>query len=121
MLTMQGGLLLGVIPDGESYPEHRLRLDPGDSVLWYTDGIVDHRSIDPVEALERLCRAYARARAEGGARELLGSVSADMLANGQGEDDVCLLALRRAGGPDDALPSARVPAVTDTGTAVSRP
>jgi serine phosphatase RsbU (regulator of sigma subunit) len=116
ILTMEGGLLLGVIPDGEPYPEHRLRLGPGDSVLWYTDGIVDHRSIDPVEALQRLCRAYARAR--GAAGELLGSVSSDMLADGQGEDDVCLLALRRTAERDDAPPATRVPAVIETGTAV---
>jgi serine phosphatase RsbU (regulator of sigma subunit) len=114
ILTMAGGLLLGVIPDGEPYPEHRLRLGPGDSVLWYTDGIVDHRSIDPVEALERLCRAYARAR--GGAGELLGSVSADMLVDGQGEDDVCLLALRRAPEPGDALLAGGVPTATDADT-----
>jgi serine phosphatase RsbU (regulator of sigma subunit) len=108
-LTMEGGLLLGVVPDGESYPEHRLRLEPGDSVLWYTDGIVDHRSVDPVEALERLRCAYAGAR--GGAAELLGSVSAEMLADGEPEDDVCLLALRREVGPADVSPPVRVPAV----------
>jgi sigma-B regulation protein RsbU (phosphoserine phosphatase) len=108
-LAMEGGLLLGVVPDGESYPEHRLRLEPGDSVLWYTDGIVDHRSVDPGEALERLRCAYARAR--GGAAELLGSVSADMLADDQPEDDICLLALRREAEPTDAPPPALVPAL----------
>ncbi|MDT4986820.1 MAG: phosphoserine phosphatase RsbU/P [Micromonosporaceae bacterium] len=96
-LTQDGGLLLGVIPDGEPYPEHRLRLAPGDSVLWYTDGIVDHRSIDPVDAMERLSRAFAAAR--GPAGDLLGRVSADVLADQTREDDVCLLALRRAGDP----------------------
>jgi serine phosphatase RsbU (regulator of sigma subunit) len=112
-LTVEGGLLLGVIPDGEPYPEHRIRLGPGDSVLWYTDGIVDHRAIDPVEALERLRRAYARA--PGGADELLGSVSSDMLADGQREDDVCLLALCRTAEPTDVPLSARAPAATDAG------
>jgi sigma-B regulation protein RsbU (phosphoserine phosphatase) len=96
-LTEDGGLLLGVIPDGEPYPEHRLHLSPGDSVLWYTDGIVDHRSIDPVDAMERLSRAFAAAR--GPAGDLLGRVSADVLADQEREDDVCLLALRRAGDP----------------------
>jgi sigma-B regulation protein RsbU (phosphoserine phosphatase) len=89
-LDQPGGLLLGVVPDGETYPEHRLRLDPGDSVLWYTDGIVDQRAIDPVVALERLSRSFARA-----SDDLLGTVSADMLSDGDREDDVCLLALRR--------------------------
>ncbi|MGC9665628.1 PP2C family protein-serine/threonine phosphatase [Planosporangium sp. 12N6] len=102
VLTMGGGLLLGVSPGDEPYPEHRLRLAPGDSVLWYTDGIVDHRAVDPVDALRRLCRVYARAR--GGAGELLGTVSADMLTDGGQEDDVCLLALCR-----EAVPTA-VPA-----------
>ncbi|GAA1787583.1 SpoIIE family protein phosphatase [Planosporangium flavigriseum] len=110
LLTLEGGLLLGVVPDGESYPEHRLRLGPGDSVLWYTDGIVDHRSIDPAEALERLRRAYARA--PGGAAELLGSVSTEMLANGPREDDVCLLVLRRAAEPANVVRDRREFAVS---------
>ncbi|GII21810.1 PP2C family protein-serine/threonine phosphatase [Planosporangium mesophilum] len=112
-LTVEGGLLLGVVPSDEPYPEHRLRLGPEHSVLWYTDGIVDQRSVDPDEALERLCQAYARAG--GGAGELLGTVSVEMLAEGQREDDVCLLVLRRAaqdvgGRPSDAQPSDAQPA-----------
>jgi PAS domain S-box-containing protein len=101
LLTHEGGLLLGVVPDGEPYPEHRLRLAPGDAVLWYTDGIVDHRSIDPTVATEQLCLAFARA--EGGAGELLGRVSADMLSDGEREHDVCMLVLRRAVQPAAAL------------------
>jgi serine phosphatase RsbU (regulator of sigma subunit) len=123
-LAMEGGLLLGVVPADEPYPEHRLRLDPGDSILWYTDGIVDQRAVDPVEALERLCQAYARAG--GGVGELLGTVSAEMMTDGEREDDVCLLALCRAAQPADAPPSVRAPAAVtvpvrdeaDTGTAV---
>jgi serine phosphatase RsbU (regulator of sigma subunit) len=103
-LTDPTGLLLGVVPDGDPYPERRLRLAPGDTVLWYTDGIVDHRSIDPVDALRNLSRAFAAAA--GDADALLGAVSAVMLADGDREDDVCLLALRRTGEPVTGSPAA---------------
>jgi phosphoserine phosphatase RsbU/P len=98
-LTVEGGLLLGVVPGEEPYPEHRLRLEPEDTVLWYTDGIIDHRSIDPLVAIEQLSQAFAEA--SGDADELLSAVSADMLSDGEREDDVCLLALRRTGDPVD--------------------
>ena len=100
-LTVDNGLLLGVLPDPDPYPEYRLRLAPGDCVLWYTDGIIDHRSIDPVVASERLRGAFAVAG--GDADTLLGAVSAKMLADGQREDDVCMLVLRRAAEPPAQL------------------
>jgi PAS domain S-box-containing protein len=92
-LALDGGLLLGVVPAGERYREYRQRFGPGDTVLWFTDGIIDQRSTDPVVALRRLSAVFAAAT--GGVGDLLGAVSADMLADGPGEDDVCLLALRR--------------------------
>jgi sigma-B regulation protein RsbU (phosphoserine phosphatase) len=99
-LTEDGGLLLGVLPDGDPYPVHRQPFAPGDTVLWFTDGIVDHRSTDPVVALRQLSAVVARAT--GGVVDLLGAVSADMLEGGPREDDVCLLALRRTAVPDKA-------------------
>jgi sigma-B regulation protein RsbU (phosphoserine phosphatase) len=109
-LTEPGGLLLGVIPDGDPYPERRLRLGPGDTVLWYTDGIVDHRSIDPVDALRSLSRVFAGAPGNAGA--LLEVVSSTMLADGEREDDVCLLAMRRTGEPVNATPASPAGMVT---------
>jgi sigma-B regulation protein RsbU (phosphoserine phosphatase) len=93
-LEQGGGLLLGVLPGDEPYPEHRQRFAPGDTVLWFTDGIIDHRSTDPVVALRQLSAVFAGAT--GGVADLLNAVSTDMLADGPREDDVCLLALRRA-------------------------
>jgi sigma-B regulation protein RsbU (phosphoserine phosphatase) len=102
-LTESGGLLLGVVPGDTPYPEYRLPLAAGDTVLWYTDGIVDHRAIDPVVALDRLSGAFAGA--DGRAGDLLGRVSAEMLAGGEREDDVCMLAVRRVGEPVDRVPA----------------
>jgi phosphoserine phosphatase RsbU/P len=99
-LDLDGGLLLGVLADGVPYPERRLRLAPGDTVLWFTDGIIDHRSTDPVVALRQLSAVLGRTA--GGVGDLLGAVSADMLAQGPREDDVCLLALRRTVAADRA-------------------
>jgi serine phosphatase RsbU (regulator of sigma subunit) len=92
-LTDEGGMLLGVLPDHETYPQHRLPLAPGDAVLWYTDGLVDQRDVDPAEALDRLTGFFATGA--GDARELLASVSTGMLSDSVQEDDVCLLALRQ--------------------------
>jgi serine phosphatase RsbU (regulator of sigma subunit) len=110
-LTEPGGLLLGVIPDGDPYAERRLRLAPGDTVLWYTDGIVDHRSIDPVDALRNLSRAFAGAPGNAGA--LLEVVSSTMLANGEREDDVCLLAMRHTGESVNGAPAGRFSGTAD--------
>jgi phosphoserine phosphatase RsbU/P len=96
-LTEPAGLLLGVVPGDERYPEYTLRLAPGDTVLWYTDGIVDHRAVDPVVALDRLARVFARAGGRAG--DLLSRVSAEMLTGEEREDDVCMLVVRRDGEP----------------------
>jgi sigma-B regulation protein RsbU (phosphoserine phosphatase) len=43
-----GGIALGIVPSTEqSYPEHSLLLEPGDSVLLYTDGVPE--ALDPAE------------------------------------------------------------------------
>jgi PAS domain S-box-containing protein len=108
-LTDEGGLLLGVLPDQDTYPQHRLTLAPGDAVLWYTDGLVDQRDVDPAAASRRLADLFA-GDGDGDDREdaggLLASVSRGMLDGGELEDDVCLLAVRRVGPTPDAARAA---------------
>jgi sigma-B regulation protein RsbU (phosphoserine phosphatase) len=91
-LTDAGGLLLGVLPDEGPYPQHRLTLAPGDAVLWYTDGLVDQRDVDPAVALDRLTGFFADSA--GNASEMVESVSEGMLRDSVQEDDICLLTLR---------------------------
>jgi PAS domain S-box-containing protein len=101
-LTDPGGLLLGVLADAERYPEYRLNLDAGDAILWYTDGLIDQRDSDPVLALERLTGYFAATAGAADAGGVVSTVSRQMLADGGQEDDICLLALRRAGPPEPA-------------------
>ncbi|MDI2129926.1 PP2C family protein-serine/threonine phosphatase [Yinghuangia seranimata] len=71
---------------------------PGDRLLLYTDGVSETRDRDGAfYPLAERVRAWAREPSDG----LLDALRADMSAFGAGErdDDVAVLAVRRAGGP----------------------
>jgi len=97
LLDQPGGLLLGVLED-EAYGCAQVGLAPGDTVLWYTDGLVDQRTLDPSAATRTLTGVVAATGGTGG--ELLTAIGAQMLDGGDHEDDVCLLVLHR-----DAVPA----------------
>jgi anti-sigma regulatory factor (Ser/Thr protein kinase) len=81
-------LPLGVA-QATSYGEAEFVLDPGSTLLLYTDGLVEQRSVPIDDGLDRLARAV---RAGGGDLEEL----CDRLLAGVpgGQDDVALLALQ---------------------------
>ena len=89
---VDAGLPLGVDPDA-SYGETTLLLGPGDTVVLYTDGLVESAALPLGEGLERLVTVAASAGAGGGAEAL-----ADRLLGAAGSadasDDVALLVLR---------------------------
>jgi serine/threonine-protein kinase RsbW len=83
--------------------EATLTLQPGGRLLLYTDGLFErrHRSLD--EGLDRLVEEFDRRRGATLAT-LVDELTEAMLADEQGQDDVCLLclsfgALPRAGMP----------------------
>jgi GAF domain-containing protein/anti-sigma regulatory factor (Ser/Thr protein kinase) len=86
-----GGLPLGADP-AASYTEWRTALEPGATVVLYTDGLVERpdRSID--EGLDLLARAAGRA--PGKPDELIDSVVDELLGPGARGDDVALLVIR---------------------------
>jgi GAF domain-containing protein len=92
-----GGLLLGVEPSAE-YEPVALELDPGDSLVLFTDGLTEARSRAGRFFEDVLPSVVAR---EGGgdpaglARRL---VDAGVAFRGSGEDDVAVLAARVADG-----------------------
>ncbi|MFD9128189.1 SpoIIE family protein phosphatase [Kitasatospora sp. NPDC059571] len=85
------GLLLGVVPSA-AYRNAEVRLDPGDLLLLYTDGLVVRRGADLADGLERLRQAAEEYRA-GDVAGCLDHVLRRLSAP-NALDDTCLLGLR---------------------------
>ena len=79
--------------------EATLTLQPGARLLLYTDGLFErrHRSLD--EGLDRLVAEFDRRR-HSPLPALIEELTAAMLADEQGQDDVCLLCLSFGVAPD---------------------
>jgi GAF domain-containing protein/anti-sigma regulatory factor (Ser/Thr protein kinase) len=91
---------LGAMPDAV-FTEGHVEIEPGATVLLYTDGIVERRDMWIDEGLERLTAAVAEA-GDAELDELLDHLVASLLPGGRATDDVALLALRAepvVGGP----------------------
>ncbi|MEU9130718.1 SpoIIE family protein phosphatase [Kitasatospora sp. NPDC048540] len=99
LVPVAGGLPLGISPD-EEYRVTRFSLDPGETVVLCTDGLVEARGMDLDTGFDRLCRAIS-GRLPGideAAREPLEDL-ADRIASqaadsSEREDDIALLLLR---------------------------
>lgn len=89
------GLALGIAPD-ETYDEVRVQLEPGDSVIVYTDGLVESRREGELYGVERLDAVLA-ASAALGAQELADRLVAECRAFAGGElpDDCAIVVIRR--------------------------
>ena len=90
------GLALGIEP-GQAYPTERLRLQPGSSVVLFTDGVVEARRNGELYGEERLDRLLA-ARGHLGAQALAEAILADCRAFAGGDlaDDCAVVCLRLA-------------------------
>ncbi|SEP75786.1 Serine phosphatase RsbU, regulator of sigma subunit [Streptomyces sp. yr375] len=84
------GVLLGAT-DTPRYEEAELRLEPGDRLLLYTDGLVERPAESIDRGLERLARVAAHRGTAGRAPldRLLGT-----MLDPEGRDDVCVLDIR---------------------------
>jgi serine phosphatase RsbU (regulator of sigma subunit)/CHASE2 domain-containing sensor protein len=103
-LTTEGGPPLGAV-DTFLYPIDRDRIEPGEVLLLYTDGITEAENADrALYGRSRLAEALAKAPI-GDARNLVRAVLDDVrsfVGRAEQADDVTVLALRRvagAGGP----------------------
>lgn len=95
------GMALGVVPDPEVPAAHGV-LEPGDALMFYTDGVIEYRSDDLDVGLDWLRERAAVAVAtgfDGAARRILSEVS-------RGEDDRAVLILHRE--PALAVPAGGV-------------
>ncbi|OJF14167.1 hypothetical protein BG844_11215 [Couchioplanes caeruleus subsp. caeruleus] len=97
-LSDRPGPLLGAIL-GAAYATSTTRLDLGDVLLLYTDGLVEHRSRTLDEGLAPVLTVLGRVTAEPGPPSLEALLGALRRANP--DDDTCILAAHRhAGGPE---------------------
>jgi anti-sigma regulatory factor (Ser/Thr protein kinase) len=112
------GTLLGVVPDPE-LPEHSRRLLPGESVVFYTDGVSEagapQRIMQPTE-LAGLAAPWAAWGAEAVASRLEAAALAACASAGELRDDLAIVVLEL---PQPA-PEDRIRAALPTGTALAR-
>lgn len=92
-----GGLVLGVLPDA-GYGEETVPIGPGDTLVIYSDGIIDAEDGSDREfGLERLTRLVTEHRQEG-ARDLIQRILDDVNGHAHGvpqTDDMTLVVVRR--------------------------
>jgi PAS domain S-box-containing protein len=83
---------LGTLPESAAIPQGQRVLQPGDSVLLYTDGLVERRDDGIISRLEQLRAAIASGPVE--LEACLDHVTATMTGDTVRFDDVALLKLR---------------------------
>lgn len=105
---MSGGVAIGMVPDNSKViSEKGIKLNDGDFVLLYTDGITEARNGDDelygIERLKDQFKEYCpRYSAEGVNYHIAKDVSEFMKAHGQ-DDDMTLIVIKR----DDKLTSSK--------------
>jgi serine phosphatase RsbU (regulator of sigma subunit) len=90
-LPLPPGVLLGAT-DHARYPVVSIRMDPGDLVLFYTDGLVERRDPGAGDLIERVKGILAEVSAEPG--DLTLKRLRDLLPAAGPDDDTCTLAVR---------------------------
>ncbi|RSM70732.1 phosphatase [Actinoplanes sp. ATCC 53533] len=90
-LPLPPGVLLGAA-DHARYPVVSVALQPGDLVLFYTDGLVERRDPAGADLLEQVKRTLSEVSAESG--ELTLKRLRDLLPAAGPDDDTCTLAVR---------------------------
>ena len=109
-INLDPDLVCGVDADTE-YHTHRLRIEPGDSLLLYTDGAIEaHNQAGEMFGIPSLCAAFAAAPPDVDSALAFVSAAVDAHHNDEdAEDDLTLVAVRLLGPapsitpPEDAL------------------
>ena len=95
------GVALGIMPDGQFAPEASITLAPGDTLLAFTDGLIEAPAKDDRDNLygeERLREAFSRLCAAGAKSEAIAKALAESalsFSGGAHDDDITLVVLRR--------------------------
>ena len=90
LLDVTGAPPLGSLPFS-SFPETQDRLASNDTILLYTDGLIERRHESLTTGLERL---RALAEAAGSAEQLCQRIVEQLVPAGGGDDDIAVVALR---------------------------
>jgi PAS domain S-box-containing protein len=77
---------------GQAWPEHRFTIEPGSTLLLYTDGLVEQRGADIADGLEKLRSAAAGHHDD--VEDLCDHVLRKVFGDEESDDDVALVALR---------------------------
>jgi len=109
-LTSNEFVPLGVLPFG-AYMEQTVHLEPGSTILLFTDGLVEERGVSLDDGLERLRRVVAKGPLEGEA--LCDEVLATVPPPGATSDDIAVLGMRLLP-VDRRLLDLRLPAVPES-------
>jgi serine phosphatase RsbU (regulator of sigma subunit) len=94
-LDRPGGPLLGAVRS-PVYEEAITRLDEGDVLLFYTDGLIEHRQRTTAEGFVPVIRTLNDAAEHLPLTELIGR-----LRRANAQDDTCILAVRRVRAPEE--------------------
>jgi serine phosphatase RsbU (regulator of sigma subunit) len=94
-------IVLGAVDDGE-WTESAAAIAPGDTLLFYTDGVTDARGVEDRFGEERLVEAAGDG--PNGAAELIARLEARLaeFETGEGADDRAMLAVEWVGAPQPA-------------------
>jgi len=89
------GTLLGIVPDPD-LADHPVTLDPGDSLIFYTDGVIESRPDSNGVLDERRLSELVATCAGSGPDEIASRIedAAVMSQNGHPRDDIAVLVLR---------------------------
>ncbi|GHF69843.1 magnesium or manganese-dependent protein phosphatase [Streptomyces mashuensis] len=95
-LPVSGGLPLGLSAEfgRPEYPVTTVELDPGETLLMFTDGLIEQPGADLDEGVRTLATAVREGPYD---LQKLADRLCDMAGEGLGEDDMALLLLRRHG------------------------
>ena len=97
LLSLTGGVALGIAPDIK-YPSHTVQLEPGDTILLYTDGITEAMNADGEQfGVPRMHEVFASNPPENSqqAAEAMFEAVREFVGDTPQSDDITCLVLRR--------------------------
>jgi PAS domain S-box-containing protein len=92
-LERPNGPLLGAVGADRRYSEGTLVLTAGDTLVWYTDGVIERRGGDIIAAEQQLQQLIMAHPVGADAHSVVTAINNSVIADGVLDDDACLLVL----------------------------